>query len=287
MEAAMHCAVESFLVACRARGLSARTIEFYGFFLARLESSFADPLGVDLAGLRRWVASLSAWSVASRRGLVRTLKLFYSHSGRGELAAGLVMPRRVVSVPAVLSEDQAGALLRAVHGDPRDWALVVVLLDTALRVSELCGLAVGDLELRTGFAVVRRGKGGKGRVVPLGRVAVDALRRYVGDRRSGPVFLSRDGRPLSAVGVRKMLQRASRRAGLGLLVYPHLLRHTSATLYLANGGDTFTLQRIMGHSDPRMTERYVALSVGLLKDRHRRASPADRLGALGIQARLL
>jgi integrase/recombinase XerD len=283
----MHtAAVRDFLVACQARGLSPRMVEFYEFFLVRLESAFADPLVAELAAVRCMIASFSAWSVASRRGLVRTLKLFYRHCGRGDLARELVVPRKVAVVPVVLPVADVHALLEAVRPDPRDWAIVLMFLDTGLRVSELCALTVPDLDLRVGFAVVQSGKGGKRRMVPLGRVAVDALRRYVGDRQRGPVFLARDGLPLRPEGVRKLLKRAAAHAGVMTAVYPHLLRHTSATMYLANGGDTFTLQRILGHSDLRVTEMYVTCSIGLLKDRHGRASPADAV-ALGIQARLL
>lgn len=279
-------AVSGFLVACQARGLSRRTVEFYEFFLVRLERAFVNPLLVDLADLRQFIASLSSWSVASRRGLVRTLKLFYRHCGGIDPASALVMPRKAASWPCVLPLAHLRGLLEAVHSDPRDWAVVLMFLDTGLRVSELCGLTVGDLDLSAGFAVVCSGKGGKRRVVPIGRVAVDALRSYLGERRLGSVFLARDGQPLHPEGVRKLLKRAACRAGLTVAVYPHLLRHTSATMYLENGGDTFTLQRILGHSDPRMTEIYVSVSVGLLKDRHRRASPADSI-AMGMQARLI
>jgi site-specific recombinase XerD len=279
-------AVGEFLVACQARGLSPRTVEFYEFFLVRLETAFTDPLSAELAAVRGMIASFSAWSVASRRGLVRTLKLFYRHCGRCDLAGELVLPRKVPVVPVVLPVADLQSLLEAVQTDPRDWAIVLMFLDTGLRVSELCALTMPDLDLRVGFAVVQNGKGGKRRMVPLGRVAVDALRVYLAGRPVGPVFLARDGLPLQPEGVRKLLKRAAARAGVTVPVYPHLLRHTSATMYLANGGDTFTLQRILGHSDLRVTEMYVTCSVGLLKERHRRASPADGV-ALGIQARLL
>jgi integrase/recombinase XerD len=283
----MHtAAVCEFLVACQARGLSPRTVEFYEFFLVRLERAFVDPLQAGLADVRQFVASCSAWSVASRRGLVRTLKIFYKGCGHGELAQSLVMPRKISVLPVVLPVADVRSLLESVQGDARDWAIVIMFLDTGLRVSELCALTVPDLDLCVGFAVVQSGKGGKRRMVPVGRVAVDALRSYVAGRQSGPVFLARDGLPLQPEGVRKLLKRAAVRAGVTAAVYPHLLRHTAATMYLANGGDTFTLQRILGHSDLRVTEMYVTCSVGLLKERHRRASPADAV-ALGIQARLL
>jgi len=282
----MSAAVSAFLTSCRARALSPRTVEYYGFFLVRLESAFEDPLGVALDGVRGFVASFSSWSVSSRRGMVRTLKLFYRFHGRAELADGLVMPRKEHLLPDALRPVELSALLGAVRGHARDWALVLVLLDAGLRRSEISALDVQDLDLGAGWVIVRKGKGRKARVCPLGRVAVGAVRVYVGDRVEGPLFLAMDGQRLRGEGVRKVVWRAGRRAGLARRVYPHLLRHTCATSYLVNGGDVFTLQALLGHSDPRITQGYVQLSGQLLKSRHRLASPADHAVRELTQARL-
>lgn len=283
----MHAvAVEEYLTACGARGLSPRTVEFYEFFLVRLEEAFEDPLAVDLCDLRRFVCSFSAWSASSRRGLVRTLKLFYSYHGRRDVADGLVMPRKEHKLPDVLRPHELQALLESVRDRPRDWAVVLVLLDTGLRVGELCALVVGDVDLVNGWVLVRSGKGRRDRLVPIGASASAALRAYLGDRRDGALFLCRDGLPLRVEGVRKLLKRAARRAGLARRVYPHLLRHTCATNYLSSGGDVFTLQVMLGHRDLRITQRYVLVSERLLKERHERASPADN-ATREMQARLL
>jgi len=196
------------------------------------------------------------------------------------------MPRKDHRLPDVLSPSHLQALLGAVRDRPRDWALVLLLLDTGLRRAEACALRIGDLELDDGMLLVRAGKGRKDRLVPIGRVACHALRGYLANRREGHVFLTCTGTPLTGSGLREILRRAGRRAGLVQSVHPHLLRHTCATSYLRNGGDTFTLQRILGHSDPRVTEQYVLLSGSLLKERHRRASPADHAVGRIVQGRL-
>jgi len=285
----MHsAAVGDFLTACRARGLSGRTVEFYGFFLGRLESSFDQPQSADLRAVRSFVASLGDWATSTRRGLVRTLKLFYQFCDRRELADALQMPRKKCLLPTTLEREQVQRLLRAVQEWPRDWALVLLLLDTGLRVSEACALEVTDLDLRGGWLVVRNGKGGKWRQVPMGSSLIRALSTYLAGRQTGPVFLQeRHGtETLHPEGVRKLLKRAGRRAGLACRVYPHLLRHTCATMFLTNGGDAFTLQRILGHSDARVTELYLSLSKGGVRERFMRCSPADDCVGGGLQSRL-
>lgn len=166
----------------------------------------------------------------------------------------------------------------------RDKALVLFLLDTGLRVQELCDLRVGDVDMQSGAVIVHHGKGDKERIVYAGHVARTALWRYLAKRRfkekDDPLFATNKHGPMDRHTVRKLLTRAGGRAGLSEPAHPHRFRHTFAINYLRNGGDIFTLQRLLGHSSLDMVRRYLSIAQVDLAEAHRRASPADnwRLG---------
>jgi integrase/recombinase XerD len=166
----------------------------------------------------------------------------------------------------------------------RDRAIVLGLLDTGCRAAELCALAVGDVDMKTGAVQIRRGKGDKGRTVYLGNLAREALWRYVSKRRDArpddPLFETTKHGPMDRNALRKMLLGAGQRAEIVEPVTPHRLRHTFAITYLRNGGDVYTLQRLLGHSSMDMVRRYLALAQTDIAEAHRRASPVDnwRLG---------
>lgn len=166
----------------------------------------------------------------------------------------------------------------------RDRAIILLLLDTGCRASELCALLIGDVDMKTGAVQVRRGKGGKGRTVYLGNLARESLWRYVSKRKDSrpadPLFETTKHGPIDRAALRKMLLAAGKRAGVVEPVTPHRLRHTFAITYLRNGGDVYTLQRLLGHSSMEMVKRYLALAQTDIADAHRRASPVDnwRLG---------
>jgi site-specific recombinase XerD len=149
-----------------------------------------------------------------------------------------------------------------------------------MRLGEATGLVVGDAEEAMREGVLRvRGKGSRERYLPVGRAARNVLRRYLQVHRpAGPsdaLFVAGDGRPLVAEGLRQIIRRGARRAGVSG-VHPHRLRHTFARKFLMNGGDAMTLQRILGHSTLEMVRRYVSLDVTDMQRRHAECSPADR-----------
>lgn len=166
----------------------------------------------------------------------------------------------------------------------RDKAIVLVLLDTGIRAQELCDLRIEDVDLQAGAVQVRAGKGDKGRTVYLGHVAKEALWRYLSkrpDKRSDePLFMTSRRGPMDRSALRRMLASAGQRAEIPETVGPHRFRHTFAINYLRNGGDIFTLQRLLGHSSMEMVRRYLAIAEVDIAEAHRRASPADnwRLG---------
>lgn len=187
------------------------------------------------------------------------------------------------------SREQLQLLLNAARhtrAPERDAAIILLLVDTGMRVSELCGLLIGVIDRGTGELTVT-GKGNKKRRVFMGTAARRALWRYLeAERREAladePVFVAvgghQQGGALTSGGVHQMISNAGRAAGItGVRCSPHTLRHTFAVNFLRGGGNLFELQQLMGHSDLTVLRRYVALAEADLAQAHRQASPADRL----------
>lgn len=166
----------------------------------------------------------------------------------------------------------------------RDQAIILTLLDTGLRATELCFLTIRDLDMTIGKLTVRHGveggaKGGKGRTVYLGKVARKSVWRYLatredGEQPSAPLFLSHDDKPFNKDSLRRLVSRIGERAEV-LKVYPHKFRHTFAITYLRSGGDVFTLQSLLGHGSLDMVRHYAQIAEMDVENAHRKASPAD------------
>ena len=167
----------------------------------------------------------------------------------------------------------------------RDRAIILTLLDTGLRATELCSLTVGDVDLKTGRIDVKHGvgggaKGSKGRVVFLGKAARRSLWRYLAERDDGeeldaPLFIGKHFRPINKDSLRQLITSLGKKAGVKKC-YPHLFRHTFAITYLRAGGDVFTLQLLLGHSSLDMVRRYARIAEVDVAQAHRKASPADK-----------
>lgn len=278
-------AVELFLAAKAAEGAAAKTLEWYRMILSRLVRAMGEARPVDdlaPAELRAWLLELRATLAAvSIAGYVRTLKAFGNWLAAEDLATApslrsLRKPRVPVKLVEPVTDDAMRRLLAAAGN--RDRAILLLLLDTGLRVSEAAVLRLGDL--RPDGTLKVRGKGSKERIVPVGSTARQAIVRYLGERGPGQpddaLWLGRKGE-MSSRGLQHMVRRLKGRVGVTGRLSPHSLRHTFARSYLVNGGDVFSLQRILGHTTLDMVKRYVALADIDLVTRHAVASPADRL----------
>ncbi|MFN3649730.1 MAG: tyrosine-type recombinase/integrase [Armatimonadota bacterium] len=214
------------------------------------------------------------------------------------LAEGLMeeTPLRNVKAPRVptdqvqpFAQEQLQALLDAARrsrNPERDVALILLLVDSGMRASEVMGLTIGDADRGTGELTVT-GKGNKKRAVYMGQAARRALWRYLETERrdaspAEPLFAStgghRPGEAFTNTGIRLIVANAGKAAKItGIRCSPHTLRHTFAVTFLRNGGNLFELQQLMGHTDLTVLRRYVALAEADLAQAHRQASPADRL----------
>lgn len=194
-------------------------------------------------------------------------------------------PRRVIPT---FSDSQIQELLNVIQvrtdDGYRDHAIILTLLDTGLRVSELCGLKRSNLWLEDGMLKVL-GKGNKERLIPMGKQVQRCLWRYINRCRPEPagancdfLFLTREGRPLTKDRIEKIIAYYGNKAGItGIRCSPHTLRHTAAVKFLRNGGDVFSLQRMLGHTSLEMTRRYCELADMDVKRAHMTASPVDNL----------
>jgi integrase/recombinase XerD len=275
--------VESFLAVSAAR-LAPRTVEAYRRDLGSLAGSLGhSPATATREELERYLAELRAEGLAAST-IARRLaaaRAFFRHRvligvAEENPAADVALPRRARRLPRTLSPGEAERLIEAASGttprDLRDRALVELLYGAGLRVSEAVGLERGGVDLDE--RLVRSiGKGGKERIVPLGRNAADALRRYLSrgrpflDRRHVPeLFLNAQGGALTRAGAFLILRRLAERAGLEPgRVHPHLLRHSFATHLLEGGADLRSVQEMLGHADLATTELYTHVT-----DRRRR-----------------
>lgn len=164
----------------------------------------------------------------------------------------------------------------------RDRAIIMLLLDSGMRVTELANLCIRDLNLVSGEAYIKpenSARKNKARTVFMGAAAQKAIWGYLNGRNNPegeePVFLSVNGKPMNRNSIRLVISKLGRKAGIAAC-YPHKFRHTFAIQYLRNSGDVFTLQRILGHSTLDMVKRYLAIADVDAASVHRRASPADR-----------
>jgi len=161
----------------------------------------------------------------------------------------------------------------------RNQAMYFLLLDTGVRNSELCDMAIRDCDLKN-FRISVMGKGAKERTIPISPRTAQIIWHYLKTRPDArldaPLIATENNRPLDRNNVDHILDRLGERAGVQDC-HAHRFRHTFAVLYLKNGGDPFTLQRILGHSTLTMVNRYLHIAQADLASAHRKASPVDNL----------
>jgi len=277
-------------------GHSENTVEAYLRDLQRL-ADFAvskgvrDPGRVSRTLLRDFVYLLKdlGLSPATIRREVSAIRTYYGFLvGEGRVANDpsdrLESPRRGRTLPDTLSVRDVEALLAAPNVDEplawRDRSLLELGYGAGLRVSEICGLVTTDLLLAENLVRVF-GKGGKERLVPIGRSVIGAVSVYLHQlrpeldrgRSGGRVLLNARGQPLSRVGAWGIVKRAAARAGLTKRVTPHTLRHSFATHLLEGGADLRAVQEMLGHADLSTTQIYTHVDREYLRSVHKQFHP--------------
>lgn len=296
-------AVEGFILSLHARRLSPHTITDYTRTMGKLAKFFGDDPYVDeithgqIAGfmasfdglsnktlLNYHVGMSSMWSWMVREDIVET-----------NIIRKIKPPKAEKKEVVPFTQDEVKALFAALprskvykrRGKPLDHALasfernraiLLLMLDTGLRASELCDLKVEDLDQRNNRVFVHMGKGMKERLLPFSPRTGQMIWRYLATREdyqdTDPLFLSKLGRRMDRSKLSEMVKMIGKRAGVPD-VYPHRFRHTFAIQYLRNGGDVYTLQSMLGHSTFNSVRTYLALSQVDTDQVHKRASPVD------------
>lgn len=292
-------AIEDFLQSLKLeRGLSANSISAYRSDLNELAVSLAieSPTSVKAADLNKYfnhLAGLGRKPATLARKLSAAKRFFEYLIERGAIkqnpAAGYRAPKIARYHPDYLSVEEIERILAAADLDPklalRDRAMIELLYGCGLRISELLDLKIGSLEFEAGFVKVT-GKGNKQRLVPLGRFANEAVKKFLDspERAGFPGDSSRyllvngRGTRFSRVGLWKAVKRLVIRAGITKTVTPHTFRHSFATHLLAGGADLRAVQEMLGHADISTTEIYTQVDQGYIVAEHRRHHPRELAG---------
>lgn len=271
-------------------GRSENTVRAYLADLATLDGQVDTFSQFTLENLRLWLAQAVAEgkarsTLARRTAAVRAFSTWAYKQGHlhNDVAARLVAPNLSRPLPTVVRPDTAAAMAAAPGSDGvvecRDHAMLELLYATGMRVGELTGLDLGDVDLDRGMAKVT-GKGNKQRVVPFGKPAAAAVRAWVGKARpklaaadSGDaLFLGSRGGRINQRQVRRIVERASRDVGAAGMT-PHSLRHSAATHLLEGGADIRVVQELLGHASLQTTQIYTHVSAQRLKKVYDQAHP--------------
>lgn len=289
--------IEDYLAELRRQGASPQTIATYGVDLRQFLDYFRRggleppaPAQFEVLELREWLSHLydrGLDKTTIRRKLAAVRSLFEHCLRRGAIQANraklLATPRLPKRLPAVPTEEQTNALIDGVAAGrlerpypERDLALLEVLYGCGVRISELEGMNLEDLDLREGWVRVR-GKRKKERQVPIPRRALEALRRYVECRRAAPgekaLFVNHRGRRLTARGARKILHLYAVAVAGDPSIHPHSLRHAYATHLLNAGADLRAIQELLGHASLSTTQKYTQVSLRELMEVYDKAHP--------------
>lgn len=275
------------------RGLSANTLQAYRSdleaFARWLAARRRGLLEADAGEILAFLGSGATGSVRTLARRLSSLRRLYQHLVReGRISADptaqVDAPRLGRSLPKAVTEQEVELLLTApdvaTPAGVRDRAMLELLYATGLRVSELVGLRLEQVNLRQGVVRVL-GKGGKERLVPLGEAAVVWMDRYLREARPGmfrgrpdaTVFPGTRGRPLTRQAFWHLLRRHARRAGIAKPVSPHVIRHAFATHLLNHGADLRVVQMLLGHSDISTTQIYTHVARERLKRLHAQHHP--------------
>ena len=258
------------------RGLARATVEAYSADLAGfarfLEEERIGLTEVDPPTLSAWLLSLSASGLEARsqaRHLSAVRGLFAFLLAEKQVAADPSLridgPRLAKKLPSVLGREEIGRLLarpdRATKRGRRDTAMLHTMYAAGLRVSELVGLPMADVDLRSGFVTVL-GKGDKRRLVPLGLPARRRIEAWIPERGAwakrgeGALFVTHRGGPMTRQSFWKLVKKYAAAAGITRRVSPHSLRHSFATHLLLGGADLRAVQAMLGHADIATTQVY-------------------------------
>src|SRR4030066_2603955 len=271
------------------RSVSVHTLRAYKKDLEKFfEYVKTEPDKVDMIDVRGFIAEqiksgLNKTTVSRRLASIRSFFKFLHREGYKKLNPAKLVPNPKTPklLPRFLSVDDAFSLVEKPEGpgllSARDRAILELLYSSGLRVGELSGLNVEDINTKEGLLKVK-GKGKKERIVPVGSKALDAIKSYSVEkiplkRKDKALFLNRLGSRLTDRGIRRIVVKYARMIGINGQIGPHALRHTFASHLLQGGADLRVIQELLGHSSLSTTQKYTHLDVTHLIDVYDKAHP--------------
>lgn len=298
-------AVDGYMLSLGARNLSENTIADYSRTLQLFAKFMEEDYAVHMITSRHIELFLKSNNKLSNKSMLNYyigLSAFWSWMVREELVKTnivrkLTPPKAEIKEIIPLTEQEIRLIMSALNRSKmytrngtnvdhslgsfeRNRAIILLMLDTGIRASELCDLRIEDLDNRNNRIYVRKGKGMKERKLPFSPRTGQMIWRYVASREdtqpTDPLFASKLNRSMTRTKLAEMLANIGKRAGVPN-VHPHRFRHTFAIMYLRNGGNAYTLQAMLGHSTLEMVKHYLRIAQIDLDSAHRRASPVDNL----------
>jgi len=290
-------AIDSFLTSCKAKNLSKNTIKFYRDYLTSF-SKYAEAQSVmnlqdiDPNFIRDYFLMLSdSHNPGGVHAAFRSIRAFMNWIEKEEMmTSDWKNPIKKVDAPKVPEKimqpvplEDVQSLVDTCKGssfyDKRDKAIILLLLDTGSRAQEVCDLNLEDVDLSSGSVLIRQGKGRKPRYVYIDKTCSKALRGYLKTRanHANPaLFVSKTMERLTYDGLRQIIQRRSKLAGLKTEPTLHNFRRQFALSMLNNQVDIFALQKLMGHQDIGILRRYLAQTTDDIRAAHSKGSPVER-----------
>ncbi|WP_135555923.1 tyrosine-type recombinase/integrase [Paenibacillus cymbidii] len=291
--------LQSFTNECRAKNLSKRTVQFYEENILQMKKIFeAQNLEFNVLALTNreikhsYIGHMLTNGLASNtvNGRIKTCKAFFKYLFReGFISTNLADELRLVKTEKKMiqtfTKEQVLALLnqpnRQTFTGFRDYTMMMVMLETGMRVGELLNLKITDISFKEMEIRITRGKGAKARRVPIQKTCVKILKQYIEERGNVDtdwLFVNVEGSALRMRTVQENIQQYGKCTGIsGVRVSPHTFRHTMAKFYILNGGDVFTLQQILGHSTLDMVRYYLELFSKDIREQHQKYSPVENM----------
>lgn len=296
-----HDSIKIFLLAKRGAMLSERTTDFYrrwavDFAKYAVQHDVLDCNGVTMELIQSYLADLK-----KERGLreitvndsFRAIRAWFKYLHKrkyieSDVVTGIQAPKIAKKIPRTFTTEEVKAIFGCIDRNTflgvRDYLIVSMLLGTGMRKQELCRLTISDVNTLTGFVKVL-GKGNKERFIPLSSKLIKQIGEYMDLRKkqsflqySKAFFVNRQGAPIGLWTMASLFKRLKDKSGVtGERVSCHTWRHTFAKAYLRNGGDVFSLQKILGHSDLATTKLYLSLDNDEVKEQYNRYNPFDNI----------
>jgi len=284
-------AIDEFIINRRVKGCSTETIKLYKDALKRFINYMSEDISINCLTVRKlndYYLYLSKFNISSStiQNRIRVLRSFLNWCFaedyiKERLTDRFRLPKAKRNVIDILNQTEIQKLLEMFNQSNktglRNYCICMLMLDCGLRLKEVVTLQVENIYINEKYMIVD-GKGNKQRIVPIGTIALESVKKYLSARgsASGTLFYSSRKLPLSTIAVSKLFHRLKKETKINRLK-PHLLRHTFATMYLENGGEIYSLQAILGHTSLEMVKRYLHLSKNKIVGNFHKFSPMDNI----------